>query len=242
MFPGELRKYIASFREDRTTFDEIPFRKCIMHDASLKKTLEPLNTYAGRSRFYSRFKGKISNQWNFCNFCKRFFAFRRFISFCVFGKRKECREQFLLDCFPLKSRKSVSPLSSGSFWFSSPYKLPRGVPLLPLRFISIFFRSNSRVNLVAFLGKRATRARRGRRTRRRKLGGWREKGWINRVKRRNGEGRRKVGHFYICTRTSVPSSALCQQLCLPVADIARAHTHCANTHPCQRRRTTIGRL
>lgn len=62
VFPRELRKYIASFREDRTTFDEIPFRKCIMHDASLKKTLESLNTYAGRSRFYSRFKGKISNQ------------------------------------------------------------------------------------------------------------------------------------------------------------------------------------
>lgn len=59
VFPRELRKYIASFREDRTTFDEIPFRKCIMHDASLKRTLEPLNTYA---RVFIRIKGKISNQ------------------------------------------------------------------------------------------------------------------------------------------------------------------------------------
>lgn len=33
VFPCELRKYIASFREDRTTFDEIPFENVrLMYD------------------------------------------------------------------------------------------------------------------------------------------------------------------------------------------------------------------
>lgn len=160
VFPRELRKYIASFREDRTTFDEIPFRKCIMHDASLKRTLEPLNTYA---RVFIRIKGKISNQvkWNFLRERENDFSFFVDLFLSVFGKRKECREQFLLDCFPLKrreSRKSVSPLSHQSlFDFPLPTNFHEMYPFFPFDLFSFEFPGKSR------RFSRQTATRRGRR-------------------------------------------------------------------------------